>query len=590
MSMKTRLLGLLCAVMFLLPISMKGAGITIYYDNSATQWTKVGIHYWGGQHTEWPGHAMTQVNETVWKYTFPSSSSVDGVVFNNTSGSGDANQSGDYNGGLKDGHIYKCAGGDRGAVTDEGEYEDNGEVMPATPTVKAKPGDNTRFSDKVEVTLTVTPEAAIYYTLDGSTPTTASTLYTAPITITESCTLTTYALTAENMSLVQTFKYIKSEGVDFTPGTNLITNYYKVNPDGKTGSNRTVNAKYTKLNNDNRMCVADNALSNWTEADLICQGVARDIASAFKGKHEYPVIDTYAIYAAYDATNLYLGVQYVYSVWDIYGDGKADNLRAKPYQMDGRIMMAFDLDPNKEFEGVLEGGYNTIWDADGKYNTFNNGTDAILLCSTKSTSGVPGLFFPNAQGFASYDPNYCLSIPAPFYGCQDGLLPSIDHIWGLYDFEVDPEELKSNDTFIDIKDEVPSSQHTFYEFTLPLAKLGVTEDYIKNTGIGVMVIDTYGQGAIGATPYDPATFDNAKTPYSKDASSSAEKEDLDIFTAPHARIGKLLPNAAIESVAVETDANVSAEYFNLQGVRVANPTPGFYIVRRGNTVSKEIIR
>lgn len=577
-------------MMFLLPFCMKGAGITIYYDNSATNWAKVHIHYWGGQGTTWPGVKMTQVNETVWKYTFPSSAGVDGVVFNDSQNSG-GEQSADYKGGLKDGHIYKCAGGNKGAVTDEGEYDDNGEELPEVPTVKAKPGNNHRFSDKVEVTLTVTPEAAIYYTLDGTTPTAASTRYTSPITITESCTLTTYAITAENMSQVQTFKYTKLNLVTHTPGTNLITDYYKVNPDGKVGSNRTVNAKYTKLSNDNRMCVADNALTNWTEADLICQGVARDIASAFKGKHEYPVIDTYAIYAAYDATNLYLAVQYVYSVWDIYGDGKADNLRAKPYQMDGRIMIAFDLDPEKEFEGVLEGGNNTIWDNDGQYNKFNNGTDAILLCSTKSTSGVPGLFFPTPQGFASYDPQYCLGLPSPFYGCQDGLLPSINHIWGLYDFEKDPEELKCNDSFIDIIGEVPTSQHTVYEFTIPLSRLGITEDYIKNTGIGVMVIDTYGQGAIGATPYDPATFDNAKTAYSKDPSSSAEKEDLDIFTSPHARIGKLAPNAAIESVSAEASANnAPAEYFNLQGVRVMNPGPGFYIVRRGNTVSKELIR
>ncbi|MDE5968846.1 MAG: hypothetical protein K2G64_07050, partial [Muribaculaceae bacterium] len=31
-------------------------------------------------------------------------------------------------------------------------------------------------------------------------------------------------------------------------------------------------------------------------------------------------------------------------------------------------------------------------------------------------------------------------------------------------------------------------------------------------------------------------------------------------------------------------------YYNLQGVRVAEPTSGLYIVRRGNKVSKEIIR
>lgn len=41
---------------------------------------------------------------------------------------------------------------------------------------------------------------------------------------------------------------------------------------------------------------------------------------------------------------------------------------------------------------------------------------------------------------------------------------------------------------------------------------------------------------------------------------------------------------------IVADENAEAEYFNLQGVRVANPENGLYIVRRGNKVTKEIIR
>lgn len=41
---------------------------------------------------------------------------------------------------------------------------------------------------------------------------------------------------------------------------------------------------------------------------------------------------------------------------------------------------------------------------------------------------------------------------------------------------------------------------------------------------------------------------------------------------------------------VEADENAPAEYYNLQGVRVANPENGLYIVRQGNKVTKQIIR
>ncbi len=47
--------------------------------------------------------------------------------------------------------------------------------------------------------------------------------------------------------------------------------------------------------------------------------------------------------------------------------------------------------------------------------------------------------------------------------------------------------------------------------------------------------------------------------------------------------------SGIESV-VAADENAPVEYYNLQGVRVANPTTGLYIVKQGGKVSKAIIR
>lgn len=562
------------------------SGFTIYYDNTNTSWSNVNIHYWSTPSTNWPGTAMTKVDGNIWKYTFTTDpSGLVGFLFCDGSGSGDSNQTADYTGAPANGHLYKGAGGSKGAVTDEGPYE----VGPQKPVVTASPASGSRFTESVTVTLSVSPATTIYYTVDGTTPTASSSVYSSPLTFTSTTTLATYVKNEVGEN-VQTFTYTKNEGPVPQTGNSLNTDYYKVNPDGKVGSNRTVNMTFTKVNNDNRMCVADNALSNWTEDDLIAQGVARDIASAIKGKHEYPVVDSYAIYAAYDSQNLYIGVQYVYAVWDLYGDGKDNNGRAKPYQMDGRIYIAFDLDPYKQMDGILVNG-NTIWDEGGQFNTFNNGTDCIWVGSTKSTVGTPGLFFPMDNGRTSYDAPYCVSLDAPFYGCQDGLLPSITHIWGQQDFEYDPEILKTNDNFVDLIDEIGREMHTFYEWKFPLSKLGITESYIKNTGIGVMVIDTYGQGAIGSTPYDPTCFDNAATAYSKDESSSAEKEDKDEFTYAHARIGKLATSGIEQVVSVpEAAEDVVPEYYNLQGVRVSEPTPGVYIVRRGNVVTKEVVR
>ena len=565
-------------------LSVQAADVTIYYDNSKTNWSAVKIHYWSNPSTTWPGVDMEQVADNLWAFTFPSDpSGLDGFIFHN--GSGD--QTGDCKQAPVDGHIYQGIG-NKGAVTDMGVYQGS---VTKKPVVTADPASGTRFSDNVTVTLTVSPEAVIYYTIDGTAASTQSTRYTTPIKLTETTTINTLVVTAEGTENAQSFKYTKRGVVVIPEDKKIYTDYHKVNPDGRVGTNRTVNMVFNRVNNDNRMCVAQNALSNWTDDDLICQGLARDIASAVRGKHEYPVVDSYAVYAAYDKDNLYVGVQYVYTVWDLYGDGKDNNGRAKPYNMDGRLCLAFDLDDELSFNGVLTNG-NTIWDADGQYNTFDNGTDCLLLCSTKSTVGTPGVFFPTPDGKASYDAQYCKSIPAPFYGCQDGLLPSINHIWGQEEFEYEPEQLFGNDGFVDLIDEIDPKYHTFYEWKLPLSVLGITEDYIKNTGIGLMVIDTYGQGATGWTPHDPTVLDVASTPYSKDESSSAEKEDKDVFTYAHARIGKLRSSAGVNSpVSAADNSDAPAEYYNLQGMPVVNPTPGnLYIKRQGTNVAKVVMR
>ena len=58
--MKTRLLYVLLALIVSVFPAL-AEGFTIYYDNSATQWESVGIHYWGGPQTDWPGVEIDHV-------------------------------------------------------------------------------------------------------------------------------------------------------------------------------------------------------------------------------------------------------------------------------------------------------------------------------------------------------------------------------------------------------------------------------------------------------------------------------------------------------------------------------------------------
>lgn len=57
------------------------------------------------------------------------------------------------------------------------------------------------------------------------------------------------------------------------------------------------------------------------------------------------------------------------------------------------------------------------------------------------------------------------------------------------------------------------------------------------------------------------------------------------------QFGATKPDSGIENIVVagETDPNAPVEYYNLQGVRVANPANGLYIRRQGNNVTKVIL-
>ena len=90
-------------------------GITVYYDNSITNWSTVKIHYWGGEEaSSWPGVDMmpTQDNAKIFMYVLPLGTT--GVVFNN----GNGDQTDDVI--PVDHHLYKGTGG-RG-FSDEGYY------------------------------------------------------------------------------------------------------------------------------------------------------------------------------------------------------------------------------------------------------------------------------------------------------------------------------------------------------------------------------------------------------------------------------------------------------------------------------------
>ncbi|MCQ2514084.1 MAG: dockerin type I domain-containing protein [Ruminococcus sp.] len=283
--------------------------------------------------------------------------------------------------------------------------------------------------------------------------------------------------------------------------------------------------------------------SDWTSAELIAQGVANDDANVFKGPHEYPVYDDYALYAAWDNTNLYIGWQYV-DVRDVTASDQqgAGTNEAKPYNADIPQMLAFDLGTGHYSDGGMDtAAKNRVWGINISYDT---NVDAIMCFSSKPGVGTPALFTTNDKGEFSYGADYCRNFKSLgiSFKYEDGLFGGNKTLTGIkgngYTGYKPADITSDSSAWTDLASGHKSSLDTFYTMTVPLSALGITKDYIENNGIGIMHMSTYGESGIGSVPMDYSMLDAATDEYSKDPSSTAEKEDSDTITVPLARVGK----------------------------------------------------
>ena len=85
--------------------------VAIYFDNGQSGWTTPHIYYWPTESPAWPGVAMTEVADNIWKYICPAGTT--GILFN--AGDGDNTKTGDMV--AVNNHIYTTSG-------DQGEYQD----------------------------------------------------------------------------------------------------------------------------------------------------------------------------------------------------------------------------------------------------------------------------------------------------------------------------------------------------------------------------------------------------------------------------------------------------------------------------------
>lgn len=296
---------------------------------------------------------------------------------------------------------------------------------------------------------------------------------------------------------------------------------YATNPDGQVGKEATITGA-----------------SDFTEDMLIAQGVANDDPRSFRGTHEGPVYDDYALYGAWDDENIYIGWQYT-NVTDVIDPAQgypiSDN--GKPYNGDIPQILVLNLGTGNKASGMTDSG-EYLWGHPIQYTTT---VDAAICFSSKPGVGTPALFTADEDGLFSYETCVGLEEAGISYEYEDGFFCG-DTLTGIkmngYEGYVPSMLEDSSSNWVNFLDMGHStSQDTFYTMTIPMDALGITKDQLEENGIGVMHISTFGAGGIGCTPMDMTMLDSATEPYSADASTSAEKEDTDNITVPLAQLG-----------------------------------------------------
>ncbi len=309
--------------------------------------------------------------------------------------------------------------------------------------------------------------------------------------------------------------------------TNKLCDVYSTNPDGKVGVKKTI--------------TIDGDCSDWSSDMLIAQGAAWDVANHYKGGHENCVLDTYALFAAWDDDNLYVGWQMVNTTdtWARSGDGPlSDGGRV----LDVPLILALSVDPvstsmsNKNTDGGPIWGHKMGLE-------FNQHVDHLFYMSGKPGLGTPAMFTAvDSEGNTNYTDG-CLTFKdggIEYKMAEDNVC---DSIIGLNSSD-DPSDVYSNDAdWVDYKTfEGQSGTHdtkydSFYEMKIPLSVLGIDANYLENNGIGAMLVATRGESGLDCIPFDDTMLDNASGSYASDPSTSAEKDDVDVITSEFAKIG-----------------------------------------------------
>ena len=299
--------------------------------------------------------------------------------------------------------------------------------------------------------------------------------------------------------------------------------HFATNPNGQVGVEKTISI--------------DGSPSDWDLSMKNAQNIANNDPRVFAhwSMHEI-AIDDYALFAAYDDENLYLMWEMI-NVSDVVAGEDFPISQGNLWIYNLPIFIFLSCEKGKGNGGKMVGG-GTIW---GSGISLEEKVDTIIAISTNGANGPFIYHYDEAQDAFPTETDDKGANSGITLKWGNGILDT--EVFGLKacgsDNRKNSMDYEDSSDWIDFYSDTSHDKKLdmTYEMSIPLAKLGLTKDKIKSEGIGIIKVSTFGTSGMDSLPYDKSMSDNAEKPYSKDSSTSMEKEDEDHITCKLARIG-----------------------------------------------------
>lgn len=195
-----------------------------------------------------------------------------------------------------------------------------------------------------------------------------------------------------------------------------------------------------------------------------------------------------------------------------------------------------------------------------------------------------------------------LTFPAPGWGTgyEDRWIRKVVYAW----FNLDDHPEMEGIMDVNVCQQVADAPAGTYEVEYQVSNQSLTPmEIMFNTTVAEPIAGKgqdywYGDAASDFNNYDnlkKAVFtvgDDGKLAITMTKHTSADTQNRFAFKSFILKYhGQNSSLGGVEGIDADAfDADAPAEYYNLQGIRVAEPTTGLYIVRQGSKVSKQLIR